>query len=65
MKNVEYWGKKLKGNVERDKEVTNYYIDKGWNILRVWEHSFKKDFNGTNEEIVSFINMHKNSSYKI
>ena len=48
--------KKLNRNVERDKEVTNYYKQKEWNILRVWEHQLKKDnFDNTMDEIYEFI----------
>src|SRR5699024_2138727 len=36
--NTEFWKKKLKRNVERDKEVSEYYIEKNWYIKRVWEH---------------------------
>jgi DNA mismatch endonuclease (patch repair protein) len=53
--NVEYWEKKLKRNVERDKEVTEFYKNNGWNILRVWEHEVKNNFEETIEKIASFI----------
>lgn len=33
--NREYWDKKLKRNVERDKEVNHYYNEKGWHVKRV------------------------------
>lgn len=35
--NVEYWVKKLAGNVRRDESVAAALIDKGWSILTVWE----------------------------
>lgn len=54
--NQDYWLKKLTRNQERDKEVNEYYYQRGWNILRVWEHEFKKDFDGAIEIIESFIN---------
>ena len=53
--NAEYWNEKLIRNIERDKEVTNFYTNKGWNILRVWEHDFKEDFQGTLDKIVEFV----------
>ncbi|PLR75729.1 very short patch repair endonuclease [Bacillus sp. V3-13] len=59
--NEEFWAKKLKRNVERDIEVTNYYKEKGWNILRVWEHQLNKEnFEETIEEIYQFIKKAKN-----
>lgn len=61
--NVEFWNNKLSRNVQRDKEVNTYYIEKGWNILRVWEHDLKRnDFNRTIEEIVNFIEESKKLS---
>ena len=57
--NAEYWNEKLIRNIERDKEVTNFYTNKGWNILRVWEHDFKKDFQGTLDKIVEFVKVAK------
>ena len=40
--NKEYWQKKLKRNVERDKEVNNELTDMGWLVLRLWESDIKK-----------------------
>lgn len=54
--NKEYWLKKLERNKERDKEVTQYYIEKGWQILRIWEHDIKEDFDRTIAKIINFIN---------
>ncbi|WP_213531055.1 very short patch repair endonuclease [Paenibacillus sp. J45TS6] len=58
--NQEYWIMKLNRNVERDRMVTDYYIKKGWAILRIWEHQLKKDlFFQTIEEVCSFIDQKK------
>lgn len=54
--NQEYWVKKLSRNQERDKEVNQYYKEKGWALLRMWEHEFKEDFDKAIEDIISFIN---------
>ncbi|MFP7298729.1 very short patch repair endonuclease [Neobacillus niacini] len=40
--NKDYWEKKLERNKLRDIEVNHYYFDKGWKILRVWEHEIKE-----------------------
>ncbi|MCM3572281.1 very short patch repair endonuclease [Mesobacillus subterraneus] len=53
--NQEYWTKKLQRNISRDVEVNHYYINKGWNLLRIWEHEFKSDFNEAVSYIASFI----------
>lgn len=57
--NTDYWRNKLKRNVERDKIVTDYYLERNWNILRIWEHSFKQSFDKAIEEIADFITKYK------
>ena len=39
----EFWKKKLDRNKARDKEVTAHYKEKGWKVVRIWEHDFKKE----------------------
>lgn len=41
--NKEYWQKKLKCNVERDRRVNDDLTDMGWLVLRFWESDIKKD----------------------
>jgi DNA mismatch endonuclease (patch repair protein) len=41
--NNEYWDKKRKRNIERDKKVNQLFINRGWKILRFWECDIKKD----------------------
>lgn len=59
--NEDYWTKKLKRNTERDIEVNTYYNQKGWHLLRVWEHEIKKDLTGTINRLVGFIDGVKKS----
>lgn len=53
--NVEYWKSKLERNVERDKEVNQYYKDKGWHLKRIWEHEIKDDLDKVIGELSEFI----------
>jgi DNA mismatch endonuclease, patch repair protein len=53
--NRDYWEKKLERNKKRDIEVNQYYKDKGWNILRVWEHEIKENLLQTINLIEDFI----------
>lgn len=53
--NQSYWIPKLERNKLRDQQVTTYYQNNNWNILRLWEHEFKRDFSGTVECISQFI----------
>jgi DNA mismatch endonuclease, patch repair protein len=57
--NISFWKKKLDRNVERDKEVTEYYKKRGWHVKRVWEHEIKKDIEKVVEDLVVFINKAK------
>lgn len=54
--NEDYWNNKLERNRVRDAEVTKYYQQKGWNILRIWEHDIKENFDQTIDQIVIFLN---------
>ncbi|OXS62400.1 very short patch repair endonuclease [Cohnella sp. CIP 111063] len=58
--NQEYWLRKLNRNKERDQEVTEYYQNMGWAIIRIWEHQLKKDsFDYTIKELCSSIDQAK------
>ena len=61
--NKEYWHSKIYRNIQRDKEVTGYYLNHNWNILRIWEHDIKENFTSTIEKIQDFIflSMKKNN----
>ena len=50
--NLDYWENKLSRNKKRDEEVTSYYIEKGWHILRIWEHEVKKELDLTIQKII-------------
>lgn len=41
--NKEFWYKKIKRNIERDKEVNNMLKEMGWKVIRFWEHEIKED----------------------
>lgn len=59
--NVDYWNKKIARNKERDKQVNRYYRSQGWSILRIWEHSLKKDFEACLIKTAGFIDEKKKS----
>lgn len=39
----EYWVKKIKTNIKRDRKVNKELKEKGWKVLRIWESDIKKD----------------------
>ncbi|MEK7447396.1 MAG: very short patch repair endonuclease [Patescibacteria group bacterium] len=41
--NKKFWEDKISRNVERDKDVTRYYKQQKWIIIRIWEHEINKD----------------------
>jgi DNA mismatch endonuclease, patch repair protein len=36
--NADYWEPKLRGNSERDRRTDHALADRGWRVLRIWEH---------------------------
>ncbi|WP_127508605.1 very short patch repair endonuclease [Paenibacillus humicus] len=53
--NLDFWENKINKNIQRDIEVTDFYIAEGWNILRIWEHEIKSDYPATLEKIHLFL----------
>jgi DNA mismatch endonuclease, patch repair protein len=54
--NQDFWVPKLERNKQRDNEVTQHYLQKKWNILRIWEHEIRRDFDASIQKIINFIN---------
>lgn len=40
--NAEYWAKKREKNIQRDREVTARFENRGWTVIRIWECELKK-----------------------
>lgn len=53
--NQEFWDKKFINNIRRDLRVDSYYQNKGWHLMRVWEHQIRGDFDRTIDDIAAFI----------
>lgn len=41
--NLEYWQRKINGNIERDKNTYTFLQELGWNVIIIWECKLKKD----------------------
>lgn len=63
--NKEYWVNKINRNKQRDKEVTNYYQNLDWTILRIWEHELKENFQEVIEKIVKIVERIKHKRHRI
>lgn len=54
--NQEFWDNKINRNKERDKEIDEYYIKRGWNVKHIWEHEIRTDLEATADQTVEFVN---------
>ena len=43
--NTTYWELKIKTNKKRDKAIAKTLKNRGWTVVRVWEHQIKNDPN--------------------
>ncbi len=55
-KNKKFWHKKIERNIERDKEVNQLLIEKGWKVIRFWEHEIKDDVERCVQKVKNIIN---------
>ena len=61
---TDYWQKKIRRNVERDKKVNDYYQTNGWIVLRFLSSDIKKDLNGCIIKTIETINQLKKTEEK-
>ncbi len=57
--NQEFWDKKFKRNMERDREIDYYYNCKGWYVKHVWEHEIRSDLEKAVDDTIGFISRAK------
>ena len=53
--NKEYWQKKLRNNVERDKAVNDILTEDGWLVLRFWSSDVMKHLDDCINQILQYI----------
>ena len=53
--NKVFWTKKLKRNVERDKEVNQALLELGWLVLRYWDSDVNKNCDGCVKDILQYL----------
>lgn len=41
--NRDFWIPKIERNMQRDREINQYYQSKGWTVLRFWDFEVKKE----------------------
>ncbi len=55
----EYWEPKILRNKERDKEISDYYRQRGWTILRFWEHDVKRNLDDCAHKVAEAVHVSK------
>ena len=53
--NRSYWITKIERNIERDKQVTHCLEEKGWVVIRFWEHELRKDIDFCANKILKLL----------
>ena len=53
--NIPFWSKKLKRNIERDKEVNHALLEMGWLVLRYWDSDVNKDCDTCLQDILRYL----------
>lgn len=52
----EYWDRKIRQNVERDRRVDRELREDGWQVLRIWDFEIRKDLSSAVERVVDMLN---------
>ena len=53
--NAEFWENKIRANVARDIVVNKLLTKDGWTVIRLWEHSIKRDLTDCIDRIVATV----------
>ena len=53
--NKDFWIKKFKRNVERDKEVNEALLEMNWLVLRYWESDVKRDLDKCVNDVLQYL----------
>ena len=52
----DFWRNKIEANRARDKKYTSWLRQRGWTVVRIWEHNIKKDIDKEIEKILELLN---------
>jgi DNA mismatch endonuclease (patch repair protein) len=53
--NVEFWTKKIKRNIQKDKEVNRQLRKYGWKVLRFWDFQIEKNLDKCIDTVLAVI----------
>jgi DNA mismatch endonuclease, patch repair protein len=51
----DYWDRKIRQNVERDRRVDRELRKDGWEVLRIWDFEIRKDLPAAVERVVEIL----------
>jgi DNA mismatch endonuclease (patch repair protein) len=51
--NTAFWTKKIRRNIERDREVTARLREEGWTVVRLWESDIFADPDAAADEVLA------------
>lgn len=54
--NHEYWDKKIRRNIERDKEVNIQLQSLGWKVIRLWDIDINKHLDECVQKVIDAVN---------
>lgn len=57
--NQNYWIPKIERNMKRDREVTAALVERGWIVLRFWEHTIRKELEECVDDIQEAVDVRK------
>ena len=57
--NIEFWNKKIAQNKKRDRLVNRTLKEKGWVVLRIWEHDIKKSPDSVAKKLIRYLRKHE------
>lgn len=58
--NMDFWANKIKKNIERDLHVNALLEERGWRVIRCWQHEVKRDLPGCISRIRAALSVRKN-----
>jgi DNA mismatch endonuclease (patch repair protein) len=53
--NVEFWEKKLAGNVRRDRKADTALAAAGWHVVRIWEHEIRSQAEAAADKVCAAV----------
>lgn len=53
--NRDFWLSKIERNMQRDREINEFYRTRGWTVLRFWDHEVKNELGTCVKQVLEVI----------